>query len=129
MVANQLIVKCEKKILSGKKITDKDAKMLFNVPPHSLQKLCNSANTITRKFNGRKVDVEQLSNIKKNYCSEDCAFCSQSAFFNTNIGNYQLPPPEKIVEEARKAFDEGANSYCLVAAWREPSEPDFQKSL
>ncbi|MFB5602687.1 MAG: biotin synthase BioB, partial [Nitrosopumilus sp.] len=75
--------------------------------------------------NGNKVDVEQLNNIKKNACSEDCTFCGQSAFFDTGIETYQLPTPEEVVTKAQKAKDEGAESYCLVAAWREPSSKDF----
>ena len=75
----------------------------------------------------KKVDVEQLNNIKKNACSEDCSFCGQSAFFDTGIETYQLPTPEEVVSKAQKAKDEGAESYCLVAAWREPSPKDFDK--
>jgi len=32
-----------------------------------------------------------------------------------------------VVKQAKKAKDEGAQSYCLVAAWREPTESDFKK--
>ncbi|MFB5632849.1 MAG: biotin synthase BioB, partial [Nitrosopumilus sp.] len=63
----------------------------------------------------------------KNACSEDCTFCGQSAFFDTGIETYQLPSPEEVVTKAQKAKDEGAESYCLVAAWREPSKKDFEK--
>ncbi|MEX0657175.1 MAG: biotin synthase BioB [Nitrosopumilaceae archaeon] len=108
-------------------MSGKDAKMLMNVNDSELKTLSDAANKITRAFNGNKVDIEQLANIKKNYCSEDCAFCSQSAFFNTNIDSYQLLSKEEIVKKAKKAYDDGANSYCLVAAWREPSTNDFDK--
>lgn len=97
------------------------------MPKSELAALADAANKITRNFNGNKVDVEQLANIKKNYCSEDCTFCGQSAFFNTGINSYQLLPAEQIVQMAKKAKDEGAESYCLVAAWREPSDSDFEK--
>ena len=43
------------------------------------------------------------------------------------IERYQLPSSQQIVKQAQKAKDEHANSYCLVAAWREPSEEDFEK--
>ena len=104
-----------------------DAEKLLNISKSDLKVLSDSANAITRKFQGNEVDVEQLSNIKKNYCSEDCSFCSQSAFFNTNVEDYQLVPKEEVVKQAKKALDEGAQSYCLVAAWREPSESDFKQ--
>ena len=91
----------------------------------NLKELSKCANEITRDYNGNKVDVEQLNNIKKNACSEDCTFCGQSAFFDTGIETYQLPTPEEVVTKAKKAKEEGAESYCLVAAWKEPSPKDF----
>ena len=121
------IKECQEKVFSGIGISSKDAEKLFNIPDESLKDLASYANEITRNFNGDKVDVEQLNNIKKNACSEDCTFCGQSAFFDTGIETYQLPSPEEIVIKAQKAKDEGAESYCLVAAWREPSPKDFEK--
>ncbi|MGY5147697.1 MAG: biotin synthase BioB [Candidatus Nitrosopumilus sp. bin_7KS] len=123
----EFIKKCQEKVFSGNHITVDDAKKLLDVPEENLKDLARCANEITRDFNGDKVDVEQLNNIKKNACSEDCTFCGQSAFFDTGIESYQLPTPEEVVSKAKKAKEEGAESYCLVAAWREPSSTDFQK--
>ncbi len=123
----EFIKECQEKVFSGNHITIDDAKKLLNIPERNLKDLARCANEITRDFNGDKVDVEQLNNIKKNACSEDCTFCGQSAFFDTGIESYQLPTPEEVVIKAKKAKEEGAESYCLVAAWREPSTTDFQK--
>ena len=123
----EFIKECQEKVFSGERISVEDAKNLFNVPNEDLKELAKCANEITRDYNGNKVDVEQLNNIKKNACSEDCTFCGQSAFFDTGIETYQLPSPEEVVTKAKKAKEEGAESYCLVAAWREPSNEDFKK--
>lgn len=116
---------CQDKVLSGKKLDNFELDALMNST--DLRTLSEAANKITRTFQGTKVDIEQLANIKKNYCSEDCAFCGQSAFFNTGNDGYQLLPAEKIVSMAKKAKNEGAESYCLVAAWRQPSKGDFEQ--
>jgi len=123
----EFIKECQEKVFSGNHISSVDAEKLLNTPEEDLKYLARCANEITRDFNGEKVDVEQLNNIKKNACSEDCTFCGQSAFFDTGIESYQLPTPEDVVSKAQKAKDEGAESYCLVAAWREPSKTDFEK--
>ena len=123
----KLISECQNNIIIGKKISKNDARELFNIEKSFLDELTSAANSITRHFHGSKVDVEELTNIKKNYCSEDCSFCSQSAFFNTKIDDYQLPEPAEIVKQAKKAKNDGAESFCLVAAWREPSKLDFDK--
>jgi len=123
----EFIKECQEKVFSGIGISSDDAEKLFNISDENIKELATAANQITRDFNGNKVDVEQLNNIKKNACSEDCSFCGQSAFFDTGIETYQLPTPEEVVIKASKAKQEGAESYCLVAAWREPSPKDFDK--
>lgn len=121
------ITHCKQKVLSGLKITAKEANLLINISNESLQFLSNAANEITRAFKGNIVDVETLINAKKGTCPEDCSFCSQSAFYKTGIDTYKLLPTQVIVENAKKAKNEGAKSFCLVCAWRGPSEKDFEQ--
>ena len=123
----EFIKECQEKVFSGIRISAEDAGKLLNIPEENIKDLAKCANEITRDFNGEKIDVEQLNNIKKNACSEDCTFCGQSAFFDTGIDTYQLPTPDEVVTKAQKAKEEGAESYCLVAAWREPTPNDFEK--
>ena len=127
MNTSEFIKECKENVLSGVGITSEDVSKLFEISEEYIPEIGIAANQITREFNGNKVDVEQLNNIKKNSCSEDCSFCGQSAFFDTGIESYQLPTPQEVVTRAQKAKDEGAESYCLVAAWREPSPTDFDK--
>ena len=124
---SKLIADCKEKVLRNQNLDQEMINKLFNVDDKLLSNLSQAANEITRTFQGSKIDVEQLANIKKNYCSEDCTFCSQSAFFDTGIDKYQLMSAEEVVRQATDAMKAGAHSYCLVAAWREPSEEDFGK--
>ena len=125
--ALEFIKECQEKVFSGIGLSREEAQKLFNIPDENIRDLAKAANEITRDFNGDKVDVEELNNIKKNACSEDCSFCGQSAFFDTGIETYQLPSPEEVVVRAQMAKQDGAESYCLVAAWREPSAKNFEK--
>jgi biotin synthase len=111
----EFIKECQEKVFSGNHISVDDAKKLLNIPEENLKDLARCANEITRDFNGDKVDVEQLNNIKKNACSEDCTFCGQSAFFDTGIESYQLPTPEEVVTKAQKAKEEGAESKVGIS--------------
>ena len=121
----EVIQNCKNSVLNNKQISKADAKTLFQIKDNFLKNLSDAANEITRFYQGKKIDIEQLTNIKKNHCSEDCSFCSQSAFFNTKIDDYKLQPADEIVDQAKTAKNNGADSFCLVAAWREPSDDDF----
>jgi len=123
--AEEVIQNCKNSVLNNKQISKTDAKALFQTKDNFLKNLSDAANEITRFYQGKKIDIEQLTNIKKNHCSEDCSFCSQSAFFNTKIDDYKLQPADEIVDQAKTAKNNGADSFCLVAAWREPSDDDF----
>ena len=123
----EFINKCKEKVLSGQKISKEEAVILINVSDESIEHLSRDANEITRKFNGDLVDVETLVNAKKGNCPEDCSFCSQSAFYKSGIDTYKLLPPEIIIDNARKAKEDNVKSFCLVCAWRGPSEKDFDQ--
>ncbi|MER5174537.1 MAG: biotin synthase BioB [Candidatus Nitrosocosmicus sp.] len=112
-------------VLSGHKINFEDALKLIN--SNDVITLSECANRITRAFNGDFIDVEKLVNAKSGRCPEDCSFCSQSSFYDTNINKYPLLPPQNIFLQAEKAKEEGANSFCIVCAYRSPPEKDFKQ--
>ena len=118
-----IVQDCLETVLGGRVVPNDSAAGLMEA---DVSELALAANRITRHFRGNQIDIEQLYNIKMNGCSEDCTFCGQSAFFDTGIDSYQLPPAEDIVEKAVQAQRQGAVSYCLVAAWREPSPKNFE---
>jgi len=57
-----------------------------------------------------------ISNISSGNCSEDCSFCTQSAYNNVDITKYKQKSPEKILEEAVYAKNNKAIGFCLVTA-------------
>jgi len=58
-----------------------------------------------------------LSN-KTGGCSEDCAYCAQSAHYTTGVEREDLLPLERILSTAKQARAQGATRFCMGAAWR-----------
>jgi biotin synthase len=121
------ITSCKNKVLVGQRITLEEANKLIDVSDELLHFLSEAANEITRKISGNLVDVEALINAKKGKCQEDCSFCSQSAFYKSGIDTYKLLPADIIVQNARISKENGVKSFCLVCAWRGPTEKDFDE--
>ncbi len=121
----EFIDSCMKKVINGNSISFDEAERLIST--NDLLKLTNCANIITKKFNEESIDVESLINAKSGNCPEDCSFCAQSTFYETGITKYPLLADDIILEKAREAQVNGAASFCLVCAYREPSQNDFQK--
>jgi biotin synthase len=125
MADSSFVSACMHKVLAGGSITFEEAERLLATD--DVMALADCANTITRTFNGDTVDVEALINAKSGRCPEDCSFCAQSSFYDTGITKFPLLPKEVLVENAKKAKDAGATSFCLVCAYRDPPEKDFQQ--
>ena len=121
----EFIDSCMKKVINGNTISFDEAERL-NLTDN-LVKLADSANLITRKFSQDSVDVETLLNAKSGNCPEDCSFCAQSTFYETGITKYPLLPDEIILDKAMEAKMNGAASFCLVCAYREPPQNEFEK--
>lgn len=119
----ELIAEMENKVNSGDEILFPEAQRLLNTS--NVQTLAEAANRIARRFSGAQVDVEMLLNAKSGSCPEDCSFCAQSSFYESKINKYPLLEKETILGRAQKAKESGADSFCLVCAYRSPPENDF----
>ena len=78
----------------------------------------------------REVQLCQLISIKTGGCPEDCAYCPQSAHYETDVRNSALLDVDHVLDVARKAREEGVTRFCMGAAWREVQEgPAFERVL
>jgi biotin synthase len=69
-------------------------------------------------WRGESVQRCSLLSIKTGGCSEDCAYCAQSARYSTGIEREDLLPLERILSAAKQARAQGATRFCMGAAWR-----------
>ncbi len=69
-------------------------------------------------WRGEEVQRCSLLSIKTGGCSEDCAYCAQSAHYSTGLEREELLSLENILSAARRARLQGAGRFCMGAAWR-----------
>jgi biotin synthase len=83
-----------------------------------------------KHHNPRDVQLCQLISIKTGGCSEDCAYCPQSAHYETEVDDQALLDVDQVLEAAGKAREEGVHRFCMGAAWRDVQDgPEFEKVL
>jgi biotin synthase len=85
-----------------------------------LTELVFRAQTVHRRHHDP--DVVQrctLLSIKTGGCPEDCAYCPQSAHYDTGVEREGLLDERDVLEAARRARDAGSSRFCMGAAWRE----------
>jgi biotin synthase len=105
--------------------TPDEVRALFDLP---LSELIFRAQTVHREFfDLSTVQMSTLLSIKTGGCPEDCAYCPQSAHYDTGLGAEKLMPTEQVLAEARAARDAGASRFCMGAAWRSPKDRDLDR--
>jgi len=71
-----------------------------------------------------------LLSVKTGGCPEDCAYCPQSARYDTGIEATPLLSVEETLAAASAARAQGATRFCMGAAWREaPADLRFEQVL
>jgi biotin synthase len=89
-----------------------------------------AAQQVHRRFHApNTVQVSTLLSIKTGACPEDCAYCPQSARFDTGLAAQELLELDEVAARARAAKESGATRFCMGAAYRSPKPKDLHKVL
>jgi biotin synthase len=107
------------KILGGGSLSREEANSLAALEgPEKIYDLIYWANKIRQKFKGAAIDLCAIVNAKSGRCSEDCAFCAQSAWYPTEAPTYALLAVDELLASAQKAFSEKAGRFGIVTSGR-----------
>ena len=86
--------------------TQDEVLALYRLP---FNDLIFQAQTVHRAhFDANEVQISTLLSIKTGGCPEDCAYCPQSAHFDTGLKSQKLMAKEAVLAEAERAQDRPA---------------------
>ena len=115
----QRIATLGKRVLSGGSIDRSEALWLFSLEASAdVFDLISWANRIREHFKGNKIHLCSIVNAKAGGCSENCSFCAQSSFHQTDSPRYGFVDPEPVLQAAEEANLHGVTAVGLVAAWK-----------
>lgn len=81
--------------------------------------LVHRAQTLHRQYSDRQIQLATLLSVKTGGCAENCAYCPQSAHYETTVQKQPILPVAEVLASAQKAKDLGASRFCMGWAWRE----------
>ncbi len=97
--------------------TAAQTRALYDLP---ILDLVHRAQATHRRFHEPgTVQLCSLLSIKTGACPEDCAYCPQSAHYETGVNAEKLMDPALVLARAQQAREAGATRFCMGAAWRE----------
>lgn len=92
--------------------------------------LFQAATIHRRHWDPTRIQLCTLDSLRTGACSEDCAYCSQSAHHTTEIKPDPLKHREAVLAGARRALASGTSRYCMATSGRSLEEgPDFDAVL
>src|SRR5580658_642676 len=78
----------------------------------------------------QEVQLCTLLSVKTGGCPEDCAYCTQSSHYPTDVGAEKMLAVDDVIAAARRAKAQGSTRFCMGAAWREVKDgPAFDRVL
>ncbi len=81
-------------------------------------------------FSPTEVQRSTLLSVKTGGCPEDCAYCPQSAHYDTGVERHKVLPKDVVLAQAKSAQREGSTRFCMGAAWREVKDgKDFDEII
>src|SRR5580704_6364992 len=103
--------------------TREEVRALFDLPFPDLMFRAQSVHR--QHFDPTEVQISTLLSIKTGGCPEDCAYCPQSARYDTGVEADKLMALDAVLAEARAAKNGGASRFCMGAAWRSHKDRDL----
>jgi biotin synthase len=96
-----------------------------------LTELLHRAQTVHRQHHASdEVQLCTLLSVKTGGCPEDCAYCPQSAHYETPVSAEKSLEVAEVLQAAGRALASGATRFCMGAAWREVKDgPAFDNVL
>ena len=104
------------KVLDGKCISKDEAFSLSSVQGAQLFELFSAANRIREKFRGSGVELCSIINAKSGECPEDCSYCAQSSYSDTDAPVFPLVKEDAVMEKVIEARDAGVKRFCIVTS-------------
>lgn len=66
-----------------------------------------------------EVQLCTLLSVKTGGCPEDCAYCPQSAHYDSDVAAEKVLDVAVVIDAAKRARQAGSTRFCMGAAWRE----------
>jgi biotin synthase len=107
-------------------IDGQDLDAIIAWPERELSVLFAVADQVRRAHFDNEVDPCALLNVKSGGCSEDCAFCGQSAHNKTAVAVKELSAPEDIIAASRAA-EKRQLTFCVVSSGRRLDNSELRK--
>lgn len=123
-----ILIDIKDKLSKGKLINFEEA-MILTEDSIEYEELFFFADELCKKNMGYSIDLCSIINAKSGKCSENCKYCAQSSYYNTNVQSYPLAALDEVLNLARENEKQGVQRFSIVTSGKCPTQDDFENIL
>jgi biotin synthase len=123
------IERCWPRLQAGEGIDGDLAQAVVELPGPEIFSLLPWCNRLRRHHCGRRIALCAIANAKSGRCGENCAFCAQSAAYDTGVETFPLISVEELLSRARTARAAGVENFSVVTSGTAVSQPAEQARI
>ena len=111
-------------IIEGRSLSEDNALSLWESDSVTL---FSGANRIREHFKGRKINLCSIINAKSGACSENCAFCAQSAKHTAKVEKYPLVSSSAVSGALETAVNNRAGCFGIITSGKALSKDEVER--
>jgi biotin synthase len=116
-----------RQVLEGTPLSRQQAAWIVeHLDDRHLSDLFSGASQLRDAFVGRGVRCCSIVAAKVGLCDQDCAFCSQSAHYATNVKGETLLPADQVYRACREAAANSAQCFGIVCSGLGPTDEEIE---
>lgn len=98
------------------RVTFEKARDIFNSPFFKLLRTAHEVHI--QNFDEQTVQISDILSVRTGGCSEDCAYCAQSAKNGAQSARQPMLDLETVINAAKRAKERGASRFCMSTSGR-----------
>jgi len=120
-----MYIQLSEKIQKGYSLSKEDAIEFLKLGKDNLHEILYIGSALRTRFR-HLISTCTITNAKNGKCSENCAYCAQSAHHDVNVECYELKNTEKITEDAQLNKKYG-QFFSIVCSGRSPQKNELEQ--
>ncbi len=112
---NRKLITITEKIINNRNLSP-SYEEITSLAEEDVHEILICANKIRQRYKMEDIFTCSIINAKSGSCSQDCAFCAQSAFNKTGAATYPLMNETDIVSRAIDMYNAGADRFSIVTS-------------
>lgn len=117
----------KQKVLKGYQVSYEEGVELYHTTDK--EALYKAADEIRQHFCGNRIDLCSITNAKSGKCPQNCKWCSQSAFYKTDIEEYEIVDRDEAVNQAVENASKGVSRHSFVTSGRRVYDKTLDKLI